>query len=364
MSFAWPWSFLFAIPVAFAVWRMFRKSKRAGVKFPAVNRLPVKTAGWRAHLASASPWLFSAALAMLIIAAARPRKPISSAKRAVEAIGIEMAVDVSGSMISLDMTPGLDVKSLLKKYPPRAFGLAVDPATLKRLGCKTRLDVVKDKFREFAALRPDDLIGLVTFGSFASTRMPLTADHEALNHVLSGVEIPIAEGETLTAIGDGLSVALARLEEQKELKSKIVILLSDGVSNAGDISPEDAADAAAKLGIKVYTIGVGAAGVALVPILSTTGANAEFLGAQWQDSEFDESQLKAIAAKTGGRYFAVGDNDALKNALSEIDKLEKTELEKTVYMPYKELGGPLLAAGAIVLMIAALVSVSATGRCA
>ena len=283
---------------------------------------------------------------MLVVAAARPRKALSQGQRNVDAIAIAMTVDVSGSMEALDLTP-----KGTRDY-------------------KTRLDVVKEMFAKFVEARPDDLIGLVTFGGYASSRAPLTADHEALLHVLKGVEIPttaydangrpIDPDEQMTAIGDGLAMALARLKNA-EPKSKIAILLSDGVSNAGVVEPDQAAAAAEKLGVRVYTIGVGTHS-------RRTPFRAKDMFGRTQiayaDVSFDESQLKSIASKTHARYFAVNDAAGLKAALEEIDSLEKTPLDRTVYQRWQEYFAPFLLAGVILLLVAVSLQMAASRRLA
>jgi len=246
-----------------------------------------------------------------------------------------MVVDVSGSMEALDLSPSA------QNY-------------------KTRLDVVKEMFAQFVEARPDDLIGLVTFGGYASTRAPLTADHRALVHVLKGVEIPRAQmdaqgspvdqEETLTAIGDGLATGVARLTDA-EPKTRIIILLSDGESNTGIITPDQAADTAAKTGVRVYTIGVGSNN--RTPFKTRDLFGRETIA--YADATFDESQLKTIASKTNGRYFSVRDNEGLKTALEEINTLETTKIDRQVYQRFDEhfvqylLWGAALAALAITL---------------
>ena len=347
MTFAWPYSFLFAIPLGIAAWRMLRKGRRSGVKFAATGRLPSRTAGWRARLANFAPLLFLAGAALLVVACARPRRPLNRESRNVEAIAIAMTVDVSGSMEALDLSPA-GVKSL-------------DAA-------KTRLDVVKELFAKFVEARPDDLIGLVTFGGYASSRAPLTADHEALLHVLKGVEVPavsfdangeiVDPDETMTAVGDGLAMALARLKNA-ETKSRVVILLSDGVSNTGAVEPDDAAAAAAKLGVRVYTIGVGTHS-ARTPFRSRDMFGRTSV--QYANMSFDESQLKSIAKKTGARYFGVRDAKGLKAALEEIDSLEKTSLDRTVFQRYREYFPPFLMAGVALVFVAVSLQMAASRR--
>lgn len=343
MSFAWPWSFLLAIPLGIAAWRMLRQGRHAGIKFSAVGRLPVKTVGWRAYLANLAPWIFLAGSALLVIAAARPRQALSQGNRSVDAIAIAMTVDVSGSMEALDLTP-------------------------RGENYKTRLDVVKEMFRKFIEARPDDLIGLVTFGGYASSRAPLTADHETLLHVLNGVQVPsvgydangrpIDPDETMTAVGDGLATALARLKDA-EPKSKIAILLSDGVSNTGVVEPDQAAAAAEKLGIRVYTIGVGTHS-RRTPFKARDMYGRTSIA--YADMSFDESQLKSIAAKTHARYFSVRDAEGLKAALEEIDSLEKTTLDRTVYQRWNEHFVPFLLLGTALVLFAVSLQMVASRR--
>lgn len=343
MNFAWPLCGLLLVPLALAAWRMLRRGRRAGIKFAPVFRLPAKTAGWRARLANLAPWIFLAGAALLVVAAARPRRALSQGNRSVDAIAIAMTVDVSGSMEALDLTP-------------------------KGAEYKTRLDVVKEMFAKFVEARPDDLIGLVTFGGYASSRAPLTADHEALQHVLKGVQVPsvnydangrpVDPDETLTAVGDGLATALARVKDA-EVKSKIVILLSDGVSNTGVVEPDQAAAAAAKLGIRVYTIGVG------THSRRTPFKARDMFGRTqiaYADMSFDESQLKSIASKTNGRYFGVRDADGLKSALEEIDSLEKTTLDRTVYQRWQEYFVPFLLIGMFLVLFAVSLQMAASRR--
>ena len=348
MSFANPWLLALLAPLGLAAWRLLRHGRKSGIKFSAVMRLPAKTAGWRAKVASLTPFLLLAGLVLLVVAAARPRSPLAHEQRSVDAIAIAMTVDVSGSMDALDLTPR---------------GERFSRET-------TRLAVVKKLFAKFVEKRPDDLIGLVTFGGYAATRSPLTADHEALLNVLKGVEIPsvavdaqgnaIARDEQMTAIGDGLATALARLKDAKP-KSKVVILLSDGVSNTGAVEPDEAAAAAAKLGIKVYAIGVGTR-ARRTPIFVR-----DFFGRtaiQYADMTFDEKQLKTIAAKTGGTYFAVNDKDGLEKALEEIDQLETTKLEADAYDRWAEHFTWFLLVGALLVLVAVSLSMSATRRMA
>ena len=348
MSFANPWLLLLSLPLGAVAWRLFRRGRKAGIRFSAVGRLPAKTAGWRAKVAALTPFVLLAGLALLVVAAARPRSPLAHESRSVEAIAIAMTVDVSGSMDALDLTPK---------------GERFSRET-------TRLAVVKKLFAQFVEKRPDDLIGLVTFGGYASTRSPLTADHEALLNVLRGVQISsvaydaqgraISGDEQMTAVGDGLATALARLKDAKP-KSKIVILLSDGVSNTGAVEPDEAAAAAKKMGVKVYAIGVGTRS-RRTPIIGRDFFGRETV--QYADMTFDERQLKSIARTTGGLYFPVNDREALVKALEDISELETTKLEADAYDRWEEHFALFLLTGAVLVLAAVTLSMAATRRMA
>lgn len=340
MNLANPWALLMALPLAIAAWRLLRRARRSGVRYSAIARLPAKSAGWRARLAAFTPYVILAGLAMMVLASARPRSPLSRQDKSVDSIAIAIAVDVSGSMLALDLTP-----------KGQKFSLET-----------TRLATAKKLFAEFVEKRPDDLIGLVTFGTYAATPSPLTADHDALLNVLKGVEIPLLnEEEQFTAIGDGLATALSRLKEARP-KSKIVILLSDGENRTGAVEPDEAAKAAAAMGIKVYAIGVGTRSKR-TPIL-VPAAFGRLVLEYTTNMAFDEHQLKSIASTTGGKYFPVNDRESLEEALEEIDKLETTRIETSAYERYAEHFPPLLLAGALLILVATSLSMLAVRRLA
>jgi len=342
MSFANHWLLLLFLPLGVAAWRLLRRASRSGIRYSAVMRMPANAAGWRAKLAALTPYVMLAGLALMIVAAARPRSPIAHEKKSIDAIAIAMTVDVSDSMNALDLAP----KGI--RFSREA----------------TRLAVVKKLFAEFVEKRPDDLIGLVTFGTFASTRSPLTADHQALLNVLKGVEIPFGgsgnEDELSTAIGDGIAISLARLKDA-EPTSKILILLSDGDNRTGAVEPDEAVKAALKIGVKVYVIGVGTH-ARQVPVL-----RRDVYGREWvvyADMMFDEKQLKTIAKTTGGTYFAVNDRDSLEKALEEIDQLETTKMDADAYDRWAEHFVPFLLGGALLVLLAVTLSMSARRRMA
>jgi Ca-activated chloride channel family protein len=272
------------------------------------------------------PWLRFAALALVALGLARPQQGLEAFRVRTEGIAIVMALDQSGSMQALDFE--IDGRR------------------------QNRLEVVKRVFREFVEGngdlrgRPDDKIGLVAFGGFASDRCPLTLDHGALLAVLDTVKIPepllarngrpvnqaLDQEELQTAIGDGLALACERLKEAPD-KSKVLILLSDGANDAGVVDPLEAAKAARTLGIKIYTIGIGSNGPVPVPSRDPFG-NVHMQSAYVR---MDEELLKQVADATGGRYFNASNTQALEHVYAEIDRLEKTKSEGVLYTDYREL---------------------------
>jgi len=198
-----------------------------------------------------------------------------------------MALDISGTMLAEDLKPN-------------------------------RLEAAKDVASEFILSRPNDNIGLVVFSGESFTQCPLTSDHAVLVNLFNGVKYGLIEDGT--AIGLGLANAVSRIKESKA-KSKVVILLTDGSNNRGDIAPITAAEIAKTFGIRVYAIGVGSHGIVNIPVPTP-------LGVQYQQmqSEFDEKSLQDIASMTGGKYFRATDNSKLRKIYQEIDKLEKTKI--------------------------------------
>jgi Ca-activated chloride channel homolog len=330
--FANPFYFLLVLPVFLAAWMVCRRRVRSGIVFSVTQYLPPTGRTWRSIALLVLPGAFLMGLTLVVVALARPQTVLSTSRHTANAIAIEMVADCSGSMNALDLS--------LKT-----------PTGLKM---RTRLDAVKETFADFVAKRPDDLIGLVTFGGYAATRVPLTADHTALLHVLQGVAIPrevyvngqvVNQEELLTAIGDALATACARLESvslsnpkakaktDAGVRSRIVVLLTDGESNTGIIKPDEATEAAKKLGVKVYTIGVGTTGRA--PFLAKDMFGRDSI--QYADVTLDEKLLRQIAERTDGRYFNVREPHGLEKALENIDKLEKSKVERDIYEQYNEL---------------------------
>ncbi len=315
MTFGTPIALLLFLPLAAAAWFIYRRRVQQALVFSPFHRLPANRATWRTRLRPLAPILYLLGAALAIVALARPQTIFSRTLRKSDAIAIQMVVDCSGSMQALDFST--------------------------RDKQRTRLDMVKETFAQFIQKRPGDLIGLITFGGFASSRAPLTLDHDALLHSLKGVETPreqfdkggqlLNQEEMLTAIGDALATGCARMENA-EVKSKIMVLLSDGESNTGLIKPEDAAKAAKTMGIKVYSIGIGTTGRA--PFLTRDMFGRQTIG--YGDVTLDETQLRSLATTTGGRYFNVTDPKGLAQTLETISKLEKTTINTELFNKYDE----------------------------
>ncbi|MBL7786052.1 MAG: VWA domain-containing protein [Chitinophagales bacterium] len=239
------------------------------------------------------------ALGLVLVALARPQKSYTDQKIHADGIDIMLSLDISGSMKAQDFTPD-------------------------------RLGAAKDLAISFIDKRAYDRIGLVVFGGESFTQCPLTTDHRILQALVTQVREGLVEDGT--AIGMGLATAVTRLKDSGA-KSKVVILLTDGVNNAGFIDPRTAAETAREFGVKVYTIGVGTQGEAPYPIQNFFGATAM----QYMKVEIDEKLLQEIADRTGGKYFRATDNASLRHIYEEIDQLEKTEIEVTTIKRFTEL---------------------------
>ena len=228
-------------------------------------------------------------LIFIIIALARPQSSISRKQVDVEGIDIVMALDISGSMMAMDFRPN-------------------------------RLEASKSVIKTFIENRSNDRIGLVVYAAEAYTKCPLTSDHQTLLRSLESVKFGVIDDGT--AIGDGLGTAINRLRESKA-KSKVIVLLSDGVNNTGHIDPYSVAEIAQELGIRVYTIGCGTIGTAPISIPG--------YGTQIMKVEIDEPLLKYIAQKTGGKYFRAQNKTKLNEVYNEIDQMEKTRITEYHY---------------------------------
>lgn len=250
------------------------------------------------YLRHAPMLLRTVALSMIIIAIARPRSSSKMDKIDTEGIDIVLTMDVSTSMLARDFTPD-------------------------------RISAAKDIAIEFISQRPSDRIGIVVFAGESYTQCPLTTDRATLINLMKEIQTGLIEDGT--AIGNGLATAVARMQGS-DAKSRVVILLTDGVNNRGEITPQTAADIAKTYGIRVYTIGVGANGTAPYPVITPWGVQMQDV-----EVEIDEDLLKGIAETTGGRYFRATDNTKLSEIYSEINKMEKARTTIDSFPVYKEL---------------------------
>lgn len=233
-------------------------------------------------------------LILLFVALARPQSSYDEEKITTEGIDIMLAIDVSGSMMSKDFDPN-------------------------------RIEAAKREAINFIDARPHDRIGLVIFAGESFTQCPITIDHEVLKRQVNAVKNGLLEDGT--AIGMGLATCVQRLREGNA-KSKVVILMTDGVNNKGMIDPATAADIAMQFGIRVYTIGIGTNGMALTPVAMLPNGELKY---DYEPVEIDEALLKDIAKKTGGQYFRATGNQTLRDIYQQIDKLEKTKIQVAAF---------------------------------
>jgi Ca-activated chloride channel family protein len=282
----------------------FTRRKGTHFRFSTLSFMQQAPSTWRVRW-SFLPWVLRVlALVSLLIAVAGPQKLLSESKLASEGIDIVLALDVSGSMSAEDYV--------------------VDGRRVSRLG------IIKTTVEDFVRKRPDDRLGLVVFGSQAYTVCPLTTDHQWLLENLHQVRVGLIEDAT--AIGSGIATSLIRLKDSKA-KSKVIVLLTDGVNNSGKIDPLTAARTAQAFGVKVYTIAAGTTGIVPFPVTDEFG-NRHYEEAQF---DLDEETLKKIAAMTGAEYFRAADTQSLSRIYGEIDKLEKSKILQTGYKLYEPL---------------------------
>ena len=267
---------------------------------------------WLRHL----PFIFRlAAICLIIVALARPRSSTDTEKIDTEGIDIVLAMDVSTSMLARDFEPD-------------------------------RISAAKDIAIEFIAQRPSDRMGIVVFAGESYTQCPLTTDRATLINLMKDVQTDLIEDGT--AIGNGLATAVARMKDS-DAKSRVIILLTDGVNNRGEIAPATAAEIAKTYGIRVYTIGIGTRGEAPYPVMTAWGVELRNIPV-----EIDEDLLKTIAEATGGRYFRATDNTKLAEIYSEINQMEKVRTTVDSFPVYKELFGKY-AVWALVCLLLELV---------
>ena len=301
MHFASPyylWLLTLLVPmIGYYVWRTLQGGAAIRISSVAgVVRAPRTVRYYLRHL----PFVLrAAAFALLVVALARPQDVEQNVRTNTEGIDIMLAIDVSGSMLARDFKPD-------------------------------RITAAKEVAGSFIADRYGDRIGLVAFAGEAFTQSPLTTDQSTLQTLLARIRSGLIEDGT--AIGNGLATAINRLRES-DAKSKVIILLTDGVNNRGEIAPRTAAEIAKAQGIRVYTIGVGTEGMAPYPAMDMFG-NITFVN---QKVEIDEKTLTAISDMTGGQYFRATDKAKLKAIYDEINQLEKSKVEMTEHVSYHEL---------------------------
>ena len=308
------WLFLL-LPVAIGWYLWKRKQQAPTLKISSLQGFQATSS----FLAKLQPILFVMrllALSAVIVAMARPRTvDISNETKTTKGIDIVIAVDVSGSMLAKDLKPN-------------------------------RMEALKRVASDFVEQRPNDRIGLVVYAAEAYTKTPVTSDKAVIVDAISSIKYDnvLQDG---TGIGMGLTTAVNRLKDSKA-KSKVIILLTDGVNNAGFIEPETASDIAEQYGIKVYTIGIGTNGMAEFPY--AIAPNGQFLFRMMQ-VEIDEKLMRSIARKTGGKYFRATSNTKLVQIYNEINKLETTEIQELRYYDYEEKYRPLVLIAGILLLL-------------
>ncbi|MCG8408285.1 MAG: VWA domain-containing protein [Phycisphaerales bacterium] len=319
-AFAYPWLLPLALILIPLIWWAWLSKKRSvAVRFSVISRLQHSNTSWSMKARHLLPLLRSLAVLLLVISIARPRKADELTRIQTEGVAIQLVVDRSGSMAQEDFIGQRGRK-------------------------QSRLQAVKQVVKGFIEGdgdelegRPDDLIGLTVFARYPDTECPLTQDHDHLIRALDRIRVPKTRDEDGTAIGDALLLAVQRIrniarrfskDDDFKIKSRAIILLTDGEQNAGKYKPIKAAEAAQAMDIKVYTIG------AAPEFQEQRGLFAAFGPRR---VPIDEESLKKVARMTGGRYFRAKDTDSLEGIYAEIDKLERSTVDEERYYSYEEL---------------------------
>jgi Ca-activated chloride channel homolog len=308
------WLLVF-LPIAMLWYIIKYKKQTAELKISSLKGFKV-TNSWLPKLKHLLFMLRLLAIALIIMALARPQTvDVSTKTKTTRGIDIVMAIDVSASMLAKDLSPN-------------------------------RLEALKNVAGEFIKGRPNDRIGLVEYAGESYTSTPITSDKTIILRSLKDVRYnTVIEGGT--AIGSGLATAVNRLKDSKA-KSKVIILLTDGVNNSGFIDPKIASELAVEYGIKVYTIGLGTNGTALSPIAILPNGDFQYGRVP---VEIDEALLKEIANVTSGKYFRATNNEKLEEIYGEINKLEKTDIDEFKYYNYQEKFRPLVILAGLLLLI-------------
>ncbi|MFH1996925.1 MAG: VWA domain-containing protein [Candidatus Omnitrophota bacterium] len=323
MTFANPLvlALVFLIPPLLFLTKRFRSKPAFSFSYSALVNVLKPT--FRERMSSNLIVLRACALALIIIALARPRLIIEEFKTYTEGVDIVLALDTSTSMLAEDFTAG---------------GRRVN-----------RFEITREVVKNFIEKRKNDRLGIIAFAAHPYTVCPLTFDHSWLLENLDRVSVGMLEDAT--AIGSAVAASLTRLKDSAA-KSRIIILVTDGVNNAGEITASTAAEAAKALKIKVYTVGVGSKGAVPYPFRDRLGRTVY----RNVDIDLDEATLKRIAELTGGRYYRAADARTMKTIYDEIDKLEKTKIENTGYKEYREFFPYFLVPGLITLLLEILLA--------
>lgn len=314
VTFAYPWMLiLLAVIPAMIFWHWkFGKAKQPSITYSSLKLFSKIPPSWKERFQDAPVILRSIAVTLLIVALARPQSFSSGQNVTTEGIDIVIALDISGSMISEDFKPN-------------------------------RVEAAKAVAEKFIDGRPNDRIGLVVFSREAFTQCPITIDHRVLENLLQKIEPGMIQDGT--AIGNGLADAVGRLKDGTS-KSKVIILLTDGANNAGEIDPLTAAEIAKTYGIRVYTVCIGTGAEAPYPVQTAYGIRYQMI-----PFPIDENLLKNIADITGGQSFVASNNRALEEIYNKIDQLEKSRIKVTSYRNAAELFSGWLDAGLILLLL-------------
>jgi Ca-activated chloride channel homolog len=301
MSWANPEYFilLLILPIFFGYvgWRYF-SGKNPSLTFSSISRLEGISGNYRAWLVWLTPLFYTAAYTLLVIALARPQIQNTTVERSAEGIDIVISIDISSSMLAEDITPN-------------------------------RLIAAKNVAADFIEKRTSDRIGINVFARESFTVVPPTLDYTLVKNMLETVDLGMVRDGT--AIGMGIATAINRLRNS-EAESKVIILLTDGMNNAGEIDPITAGEMAATFGIRIYAIGIGTRGTAPYPI------DDPIFGRRYQNVpvHIDEEMLQRIASNTGGKYWRATDLDELIEVYNEIDQLEQSEIEEIIYIDYED----------------------------
>jgi len=329
MIFRYPWLLLLVLLVPLLVYLRYGRRRRTAMRFSNGGQLAQIPPGWAVLAQPLLPLLYGAGLVLCVVTLARPQKGLEESQLRAEGIDIVLCVDVSTSMLAEDFS---SVNNTIN-----------------------RIDASKDVLERFIKNRTYDRMGLVAFAAMPFTMAPLSMDHGWLLQQVQRLETGVLPDGT--AIGSGLSAAVNRLRDS-QAKSKLVILLTDGVNNRGEISPLNAAKAAQSLDIKVYTIGAGTDGMVRIPVRDPFGGTRYVQ----QPSEIDEPTLKEMAAMTGGKFYRARDMSALRLIYDEIDQLEKTEINIDQYRHFEEQFPPFLLLAVALLGLEKLLSLTRLGR--